>query len=160
MTYGITINLAWKGFDLSIFGNGVAGNSIYPTAFRVDRPSCNTYAYYWRNSWKKAGDEATAKFPKANFWSSEAFSSTLTVFKGDYFKIKQIQLGYTLPNSLTRKFFVNNLRIFAMLDNFFTFSDYIGLDPETATTGGNAIGIDMGNFPTAKSVIFGVNLEF
>ncbi len=160
LTYGITINLAWKGFDLSIFGNGVAGNSIYPTAFRVDRPSCNTYAYYWRNSWKKAGDEATAKFPKANFWSSEAFSSTLTVFKGDYFKIKQIQLGYTLPNSLTRKFFVNNLRIFAMLDNFFTFSDYIGLDPETATTGGNAIGIDMGNFPTAKSVIFGVNLEF
>ena len=47
-----------------------------------------------------------------------------------------------------------------MLDNFFTFSKYIGLDPETATTGGNAIGFDMGNFPTAKSVIFGVNLEF
>ena len=47
-----------------------------------------------------------------------------------------------------------------MLDNFFTFSNYIGLDPETATTAGNAIGFDMGNFPTAKSVIFGVNLEF
>ena len=47
-----------------------------------------------------------------------------------------------------------------MLDNFFTFSNYIGLDPETATTAGNAIGIDMGNYPTAKSVIFGVNLEF
>jgi TonB-linked SusC/RagA family outer membrane protein len=160
LTYGLTINLAWKNFDFTLFGNGVAGNSIYPTAYRVDRPSCNTYAYYWRNSWKKAGDEATAKFPAANFWSTEAFSSTLTVFKGDYFKIKTIELGYTLPKNLTKKININNLRVFAMLDNFFTFSNYIGLDPETATTAGNAIGIDMGNYPTAKSVIFGVNLEF
>lgn len=160
LTYGITVNLAWKSFDLSIFGTGVAGNNIYPTAFRVDRPSCNTYAYYWNNSWKKPGDEATAKFPAANYWSSEAFSSSLTVFDGSYFKIKQIQLGYTLPQNLTKKVAISHLRVFAMLDNFFTFSKYIGLDPETATTGGNAIGFDMGNFPTAKSVIFGVNLEF
>ena len=160
LTYGITVNLAWKSFDLSIFGTGVAGNSIYPTAFRVDRPSCNTYAYYWNNSWKKPGDETTAKFPAANYWSSEAFSSSLTVFDGSYFKIKQIQLGYTLPQNLTKKVAISHLRVFAMLDNFFTFSKYIGLDPETATTGGNAIGFDMGNFPTAKSVIFGVNLEF
>ncbi len=160
MTYGLTINLAWKGFDLSIFGNGVAGANIYPTAFRVDRPSCNTYAYYWNNSWKKAGDEATAKFPAANYWSSEAYSSSLNVFDGSYFKIKTIQLGYTLPQSLTKKIAISNLRIFAMLDNFFTFSSYFGLDPETATSGSNALGFDMGNFPTAKSVIFGVNLEF
>ncbi len=159
-TYGLTINLAWKNLDLTIFGNGVAGNNIYPTAYRVDRPSCNTYAYYWRNSWKQPGDEATAKFPAAKFWSSEAFSSTLSVFKGDYFKIKTIELGYTLPKNLTKKACINSLRVFAMLDNFFTFSNYIGLDPETATTAGNAIGFDMGNFPTAKSVIFGVNLEF
>ena len=160
LTYGITVNLAWKSFDLSIFGTGVAGNNIYPTAFRVDRPSCNTYAYYWNNSWKKPGDEATAKFPAANYWSSEAFSSSLTVFDGSYFKVKQIQLGYTLPQNLTKKVAISHLRVFAMLDNYFTFSKYIGLDPETATTGGNAIGFDMGNFPTAKSVIFGVNLEF
>ena len=159
-TYGITINMNWKNFDLSIFGNGVAGNSIYPTAFRVDRPSCNTYSYYWQNSWKKAGDEATAKFPAANHWTSEAFSSSYNVFDGSYFKIKQIQLGYTLPRSLTQKIAISNLRVFAMLDNYFTFSNYFGLDPETATTGGNALGFDMGNYPTAKSIIFGVNLEF
>ena len=62
--------------------------------------------------------------------------------------------------NLTKKVAISNLRVFAMLDNFFTFSNYIGLDPETATTGGNALGFDMGNFPTAKSIIFGVNLEF
>ena len=159
-TYGLTINMNWKNFDLSIFGNGVAGCQIYPTAFRVDRPSCNTYAWYWKNSWKKAGDESWAKFPAANHWTSEAFSSSATVFDGSYFKIKQIQLGYTLPRNLTQKIAISNLRVFAMLDNFFTFSKYIGLDPETATTGGNALGFDMGNYPTAKSIIFGVNLEF
>ena len=160
MTYGLTINLNWKNFDFSIFGNGVAGVEIYPTAFRVDRPSCNTYSYYWNNSWKKAGDEKTAKFPAAKYWSSEAFSSTLTVFDGSYFKIKQIQLGYTLPRDLLKKVYISNLRAFVMLDNFVTFSKYIGLDPETASAGGNALGFDMGNFPTAKSVIFGVNVEF
>ena len=107
-----------------------ADNNICPTAFRVDRPSCNTYAYYWNNSWKKPGDEATAKFPAANYWSSEAFSSSLTVFDGSYFKIKQIQLGYTLPQNLTKKVAISHLRVFAMLDNFFTFSKYIGLDQE------------------------------
>ena len=160
MTYGLTINLEWKGIDLSIFGTGVAGVDIYPTAFRVDRPSCNTYAYYWENSWKQAGDEATAKFPAANHWNSEAFSSTLSVFNGSYFKIKQIQLGYTIPKSITKKFFVSNMRLYGMLDNFITFSNYIGLDPETAGGGSNALGFDMGNYPTSKSVIFGLNLEF
>ena len=159
-TFGLTINMNWKNFDLSIFGNGVAGTSIYPTAFRVDRPSCNTYAYYWENSWKKAGDESWATFPAANHWTSEAFSSSATVFDGSYFKIKQIQLGYTLPRNLTQRVAISNLRVFAMLDNYFTFTKYIGLDPETATTGGNALGFDMGNYPTAKSIIFGVNLEF
>ena len=160
MTYGITINLNWKNFDLSVFGTGVQGVDIYPTAFRVDRPSCNTYAYYWKNSWKKAGDESSAKFPKANLWNTEAFSSDLSVFDGSYFKIKQIQLGYTLPKSISKKFAVSNLRAYAMLDNFITFTKYIGLDPETASAGSNALGFDMGNFPTSKSVIFGLNLEF
>ena len=151
----------WKNFDLSIFGTGVAGNNIYPTAFRVDRPSCNTYSYYWNNSWDNPNvDKANAKFPAAKYWSSEAFSSNLNVFSGAYFKIKQIQLGYTLPRNITQKIAISNLRVYAMLDNFITFTNYFGLDPETATTGGNSLGFDMGNYPTAKSVIFGVNLEF
>ena len=162
LTYGLTINLAWKGFDLTIFGNGAAGNDILPTAFRVDRPSCNTYAYYWKNSWKNPGDEATAKFPTAKNggWTQAAFSSSMTVFKGDYFKIKTIELGYTVPKSLTKKINVSNLRVFAMLDNFITFSNYIGLDPETAISGAQQMGLDMGNYPTAKAFVFGVNLEF
>ena len=163
-TYGLTINVNWKGFDLTIFGNGIAGSKIFPTSWRPDRKECNTYSYYWANSWDNPANpayhSATAKFPAADKWSTPAFSSTLTLFDGSYFKIKQIQLGYTLPRQLTQKAKINNLRIFAALDNYITFTKYIGLDPETATNGGSAAGIDMGNYPTAKSLILGVNLEF
>ena len=82
------------------------------------------------------------------------------MFDGSYFKIKQIQLGYNLPKNLLKKVSLESCRVFASLDNFFTFSKYIGLDPEVTTSGGNSSGIDMGTYPTAKQVIFGVNLSF
>jgi hypothetical protein len=85
----------------------------------------------------------------------------MTVFNGAYFKIKQIQLGYTLPKELLSKAYISRLRVFASLENFFTFSKYPGLDPEAASANSqNALGIDMGTYPTAKQVIFGVNLTF
>ena len=160
LTYGITINLAWKGIDFTVFGTGVSGNEIYPTSFRTDRPSCNTYSYYWNNSWKEGQDNSNAKFPSATNWSQEAFSSTLAVFDGSYFKIKQVQLGYTLPRQWTERVKISRLRVFASLENYFTFTKYIGLDPETAASGGSSSGIDMGTYPTAKQFILGLNLSF
>lgn len=92
-----------------------------------------------------------------NFWSSSA-----AVFSGAYFKIKQIQLGYTLPKNLTRKVFVKNLRFYVSLDDFFTFTKYPGMDPETATTsrGTGASGFDIGSYPTMKKVTFGATIGF
>ena len=81
------------------------------------------------------------------------------LFNGAYAKIKQIQLGYTLPQKFTRKFFVDNLRIYASLDDWFTFSNYIGFDPEITGTGSSQ-GVDKGSYPTAKKVVFGVNITF
>ena len=161
LLYGLTASFNYKNFDLTIFGNGTAGSKIFPTSWRPDRKECNTYSYYWANSWDNpAVDKANAKFPAADKWSTPSFSSSLTLFDGSYFKIKQIQLGYTLPKQLTQKVKINHLRAFISFDNYFTFSKYIGLDPETATNGGSAAGIDMGNYPTAKSMVLGVNLEF
>ena len=158
-TFGVTVNLAWKGFDMVIFGTGVAGNEIFPSSWRPDRPHCNTYAWYWENSWDVAG--ANAKFPAVKYWDQQTFSSTLNLFDGSFFKIKQIQLGYTLPRKLLNKVNVSNLRLFVSLENYFTFTSYPGLDPETATANtSSSIGIDMGTYPTAKQLIFGVNLSF
>ena len=74
-------------------------------------------------------------------------------------KVKQIQLGYTFPKKWMNKIRVDNLRIYGSLDDFFTFSDYIGFDPEVTGTG-NALGVDKGSYPTSKKVVFGVNITF
>ena len=160
-TFGLTINLAYKGFDMVIFGTGVAGNKIFPSSWRADRPHCNTYSWYWENSWKADGSNKNPLFPGAYYWNIPTFSSTYNLFDGSYFKIKQIQLGYTLPKKLVSKVGISNLRVYASLENFFCFTSYPGLDPETASSGSaSSLGVDMGSYPSAKQVIFGLNLSF
>ena len=80
----------------------------------------------------------------------------------DYFKIKQIQLGYTLPADLTKMAYIQNMRVFVSLDDYFTFSKYPGMDPETATTSTQPyqMGIDMGTYPISKKLVFGVSVTF
>ncbi len=161
VTYGVTLNLAWKGLDLTVFGTGVAGNKIYNVLYRADTPMRNSLKYYMDNAW--TADNHNAKMPEVgqvvhdrNFWSSSA-----SMFNGSYFKIKQIQLGYTVPKELTRKAFIKDLRFFVSLDDFFTFSKYPGMDPETATTSNNgAAGYDIGSYPTMKKVTFGATIGF
>ena len=89
------------------------------------------------------------------------WSSTANLFKGDYFRIKQMQLGYTLPAKITRKVAISNLRFYVSLDDYFTFTKYPGLDPETASTNNTSgAGLDWGSYPTMKKLIFGVNVTF
>jgi TonB-linked SusC/RagA family outer membrane protein len=153
LTYGITINLDYKNFDFTVFGTGVSGNVILPQGYRTDRPYCNNYAWFYEN--------AGSNFPTVENWDNYIFSSDATIFKGSYFKIKQIQLGYTLPGEMTSKLHISSLRVFGSLENFFTFTNYIGLDPEAASANThNQLGIDFGTYPTAKQVVFGFNLSF
>ncbi len=160
-TYGVTFNAAWKNFDLVVFGTGVGGADVYLGLYRTDRALCNTFAIYHEESFDKKG--ASARYPKESliatdngFWSSSA-----TVWDASFFRIKQIQLGYTLPASITRKVIINALRVYCSLDDYITFTKYPGLDPETATTGsGSGIGMDRGAYPIAKKLIFGVNVTF
>ena len=161
LTYGLTVNLAWKGLDLVIFGTGAAGNEIYNLMVSADRPKTNGLNYFWRNSWKQAGDNA--KFPESKQVSSswDFWSSSAAVFDGSFFKIKQIQLGYTLPQQITKKALISDLRFFVSLDDFFTFTKYPGADPETASLNSTSSrGVDSGSYPTTKKVVFGVNLTF
>ena len=161
LTYGITANFAWKGVDLVIFGTGAAGNEIYNLMVSADRPKTNGLTHYWKNSWKAAGDNAMYPDMKQVATSWPFFSSSAAVFDGSFFKIKQIQLGYTLPRQITQKFAVNDLRFFVSLDDYFTFTKYPGADPETASLNNSTSrGVDSGSYPTTKKVVFGVNLTF
>ncbi len=162
VTYGLTINLDYKGFDFSLFGTGVAGNKIFNVLYRYDTPMRNSLKYYMDNAWTADNKGASMPSPASvatdpNFWASSA-----SMFNGSYFKIKQIQLGYTLPKKLTEKALIKNLRFFVSLDDFFTFSSYPGMDPETATTSrtvGGA-GYDIGSYPTMKKCTFGASISF
>jgi len=127
----------------------------------ADRPLINGIDTYWKDSWKQRGDHS--KYPDmkqvATDWTF--FSSDAAIFSGAYFKFKQIQLGYTLPQSITRKFMVNALRFSVSLDDFFTITSYPGADPETSSlNSGVSRGFDNGNYPMSKKVVFGVNVTF
>ena len=164
LTYGVTLNFAWKGFDLIVFGTGAAGNEIYNLMVSADRPKTNSLDVFWKNSWGNPNvDKATAKYPdmKQVAQSWDFYSSSAAIFNGAYFKIKQLQLGYTFPRALTQKVFISDLRFFASLDDYFTFTKYPGADPETASyNSSTSRGVDSGSYPTTKKMVFGVNLTF
>lgn len=164
-TYGITINMEYKNFDLAIFGNGVAGNKIYACNYRTQHPLINAMELFYngRSTTNEDGSLNLGKYPTvANMKENTPFwSSSANLFNGGYFKIKQIQLGYTIPNNLTKKLFIESFRMFVALDDYFTFTKYEGFDPEVASSGqANSIGFDKGSYPTSKKVTFGLNLTF
>lgn len=160
-TYGLTLNLEYKGFDFTLFGTGAAGNKIYNLMVSADRPKVNGINTYWKDSWKQPGDNAKYPDMKKVYTSWIFFSSDAAIFNGSYFKIKQIQLGYTVPKKFTQKALINTLRFSVSLDDFFTFTKYPGADPETSSlNSGASRGFDNGNYPTSKKVVFGVNLTF
>ena len=144
-----------------IFGSGAAGNVIMPCVYRTEHPRINSLAYFYENAWTPQNTNATIPSiasikQDTNFWSS-----TANIFKGDYFKIKQIQLGYTLPMTYSKKIGVSNFRVYCSLDDWFLFTKYPGFDPEVASTGSyNGAGMDKGSFPSAKRLIFGINVSF
>jgi TonB-linked SusC/RagA family outer membrane protein len=168
-TYGITLNCEYKGFDLTVFGTGASGNKIYNLMVSADRPRVNGLNTWWLDSWRSTANEdgttswTEGAYPDMKYVAKDwiFFSSSANVFSGAYFKFKQIQLGYTLPQSITRKFMVNNLRLSVSLDDFFTITSYPGADPETASfDNGASRGWDNGNYPTSKKIVFGVNVSF
>ena len=99
--------------------------------------------------------------PKAGAADMDKYAcSSAMVYDGSYFKIKQIQLGYTLPKHLINKIYLSHARVYASLDDFFTFSKYPGFDPEASANSTSGMGIDKGGYPTSKKVVLGLNIEF
>ncbi len=153
-TYGLNINLAWKGFDFTLYGAGQGGNHIVPVLHRTSYN--NTYKWYL-----EAAQNGTYPTPDKTLGQWDFWSSNANLFKGDFFRIKQLQLGYTLPSKLTKKAAISNLRFYVSLDDFFTFTAYPGLDPETASTNSSSgAGLDWGSYPTMQKVLLGVNITF
>ena len=155
---------AYKNFDLNVQVQFVQGNDIY---FDAGRYASNSMALYFNNTrdqldrWQQPGD--ITNIPKAELFNSENRShSSRFIEDGSYVRIKNISLGYNVPNQLLTKLNLKSVRFYATGYNLFTFTDYRGHDPEVSSEGTLNIGqgIDFFQAPPSKSLIFGVNIGF
>ena len=160
LTYGVTLNFGWKGFDLTIYGAGAQGIEKLFCMQRGDFREANTLKYFWDNAW--APGKTGYIFPKPNKLDTFYIASDAMVFDASFFKVKQIQLGYTLPQSILKRIKMSRLRAYVSLDDWLVFTKYPGLDPETNgySRNINGMALDTGSYPMSKKVVFGVNLAF
>ena len=157
-TFGFNFTAAWRGLDFSMMWQGTAGNDVFDATRRIDIRSTNMPAWML-NRW--TGPGTSDKYPifivgdSSDNWKS----SDLYVYDGSYLRLKNVELGYTLPENITRKVFINRLRVYVSAENLFTFTKYHGFDPEISS-GGTSLGVDYGVYPQARVWRVGFNLEF
>ncbi|WP_422080900.1 SusC/RagA family TonB-linked outer membrane protein [Ulvibacterium sp.] len=169
-TYGINLDLAYKQVDLSVFFQGSQGNDIFnATGWMLEGFLDSNLSTGFLNRWNGPGTSNTV--PRATFagFSNNNLASSRFVEDGSYLRLKNIQLGYTLPESVLDKTFISFARIYIAGQNLLTFTNYNGLDPElgiddTQTQTGNRttldIGIDRGRFPSARTISLGIDVNF
>lgn len=157
-TFGMTVNLNYKNWDLMVFAQGQAGNKIFQGLRRLDLLNAN-YQTAILDRWTGEGTSNTTPRVTVNDTNHNyTWMSNYYLQKGDYVRIKLVQLGYTLPQSATQNFGVNKLRLYVTGENLFTFTKYTGYDPEIAA--GDSFGIDRAYYPQARTFIFGANITF
>ena len=154
LTYGLNASLDFKGFDLQLFFQGVYGNKIYnQVRYRTEgKGEEATLSTVMRDVWTIDNTNGSIANPYGstnNFRASSRF-----IEDGSYLRLKNIQLGYTLPKSLTQKVQVSRVRVYVSASNLLTFTKYTGYDPEIGS------GVDYGNYPQARTYLVGLNLGF
>ena len=155
-TYGLKFDAEWRGFDFSMFWQGVGGAKVFDATVRTDIASTN-YPTWMLQRWTGAGtSNAVPVLDRTRTLNWEA--SDMYVFDGSYFRLKNIQLGYTLPRSITQKIRIDRLRVYVAAENLFTFTKYHGFDPEISS-GGTSLGVDYGVYPQARTWTIGFNVS-
>lgn len=156
-TFGLNLNVDYKGFDLMVSAQGVAGNKIFQGLRRLDILNSN-YQTVAMSRW--TGEGTSNDYPRLTNVDANGNFGKMSDFylqKGDYLRFKVVQLGYTLPNSLSDKISAEKVRFFLTGENMWTLTKYTGYDPEI---GGDVSGIDRGFYPQARTFMFGANLQF
>ena len=163
--YGFGANAGWKGFDLAILFQGVSGNSVY-NAYRAANEqmtgSGNNQLVSVLGHWTGEGTSNT--IPRAttrDINANNRFSSRW-VEPGGFLRLKNVQLGYTVPKSLLSHVKVaQSVRVYVAASNLFRITKYTGLDPEVSTFSSQLqAGTDNANIPQPRTVQIGANLTF
>ena len=158
---GLTNNFQFYGFDVSIMFQYSIGNDVY-NATRMyttmsDIRRGNTLAEV-ADRWRE--NNASTKVHSAEGYIKYDISSRF-IEDASYLRLKNITLGYTLPENLTRTFYVSKLRIYASAQNLFCLTNYSGFDPDVNTLSSALMpGFDWGAYPKSNVYTFGVELQF
>ena len=168
-TYGLTGDVNYGAFDLSVFFQGVYGNKLYNQVLTdiegFYRPF-NITERIATKSWDGPG--TSNKFPRLSWQGATNNKQPSTRFleSGSYLRLKNIQIGYSFGNALLSRLKVTSVRFFVSAQNVFTVTKYTGLDPEmylnnnSLSDGVRAVGIDWGTYPSARTYTAGVNINF
>ncbi|MBO75051.1 MAG: SusC/RagA family TonB-linked outer membrane protein [Flavobacteriales bacterium] len=158
-SYGFNASMNYKAFDFSLFLQGTHGNDVLNGVFRYDLNTTNLpVAALERWTGEGTSDlypRISHSDPNQNNRISDRF-----VEDGSFLRIKNVQVGYTLPESLMQRLQIGKCRVYVAASNLFTFTSYSGLDPEIGTRGTLEIGIDRGFYPAARTFMAGVNVNF
>lgn len=159
MMFGFGASFAWKGIDLSFHFTGAAHVSTFLNSsdmwpFSLEYPQYNVSREYYDNRWVEGADNRHAKYPAViNGKNSNNYEqSTLYLRDASYLKLKNAEIGYTLPHKWTEKIRIDKIRIFMNGTNLLCFDKLKIVDPEAD--------YGTGNYPLQRVINFGVNIDF
>ena len=161
--YSVSLGASWKGFDLSLLGQGVSGVDHYASGWGL-RPFYQGTPIsqdYIDNMWTE--EHTNAKYPRLYFadmgGTKNQRESTYWLYDGSYFRLKNLTFGYTLPKALTQKAKIQRLRVYFSGDNLLTFTKFPqGGDPERNYN--STKGTRLVYYPQNRIISFGINLDF
>jgi TonB-linked SusC/RagA family outer membrane protein len=160
--FGFVNNFSYANFDLSIFIQGSYGNQIYSYLLRqlqIPNGAQNAIEGFSNHY---TSTNTSGKYEVPNLAINNNSNSDLYVYDGSYLRLKSVTLGYTLPKAVLSKIKINKVRLYISGQNLFTLTKYPGFDPDVNSYSGNASrqGVDLGAYPSARTVIGGLNVTF
>ena len=156
-TFGLNFGASYKWLDFSMLWAGSFGNDIFDATRRIDLPYVNLPEEFM-DRWH--GEGTSNKMPRFT-WKNDNSNeqvSDLYIHNGSYVRLKNIQLGFTLPKEWTKTVFISNLRFYVAAENLITITGYKGMEPEIYN--GTQSGIDRGFYPQNRTITIGANVTF
>lgn len=162
-TYGINLNLAYKGFDVAAFFNGSQGNDIY----NYNRVFTDFGLFFQGNrsarvldAWTPSNTDTDVPALSSSYPLEESSPNSYFVEDGSFLRLKNLQIGYTLPDSVVGSIGIDSMRLYLQGTNLLTITDYSGYDPEIIRGNNLNLGVDQRIFPFAKTLSIGTNIKF
>ncbi|HEY4289646.1 MAG TPA: TonB-dependent receptor [Puia sp.] len=157
--FGLTVYMDYKGFDMNIFFQGITGSKLFYMGYGQTRgmAAIQNQETYVLNRWHSEQDPGNGIVPRAVMGDPALNNrpSTLQVESGNYLKLRQFSIGYTLPAATTTKIGFTRIRFYLSGSNLLTFTKYSGYDPEYASTNLNR-GFQYLDFPPSRNFSFGI----